>query len=90
MSARLVQDVSKISKENVTNVADWIKKAEVKDVSLVLIRGNWENVVPRRGLWEVGRGYHNFGFDFTEFEVFGRRLKTGLMSGGKTVLRIQW
>lgn len=54
MSARLVQDVSKISKENMTNVADWIKKAEVKDVSLVLIRGNWENVVPRRGLWEVG------------------------------------
>lgn len=69
-----MQDVNKISKENVTNLAGWIKQeAPVKDVSLVLIRGNLENVVPgraKRGLWEVERGSHNFGFDFIEFEAF--------------------
>lgn len=65
--------MSKIS-ENLTNLVDWVKEeTHVKSVSLVLIRGSWESeVVPRRDLWKVGRGSHNFGFDFIEFEVFSR------------------
>ena len=69
-----MQDVNKTSKENVTDLAGWIKeKTQVKNVSLVLIRGNLEKVVPgraRRDLWEVERGRRNFGFDFIGFEVF--------------------
>lgn len=55
-------------------MVDWVKEeTHIKSVSLVLIRGSWESeVVPRRDLWKVGRGSHNFGFDFIEFEVFSR------------------
>lgn len=52
-----MQGVSKISKENLTKSADWIKEAAQSEMSLVLMRGNWENVVPGR----ARRGYGKWG-----------------------------
>lgn len=79
--------MSKISKENLTNLADWIKEKSTSQRCLsVVYERQLENVIPgraRRDLWEVGRGSQYFSFDFIEFEVCSRQLKMRLIFGRK-------
>ena len=47
-STGLEQDVSEVCKESLTKLADWIKEeTQVRDVSMTLIRHNWERVERR-------------------------------------------